>query len=325
MKKKIYLYSLLCLLFAGMAVLPCGAEEPVDDPVEDPTVENPIEEPVEPTVYQPLFGEQMTSYNVFLQIYDYAGTDSIYYVGEQTIEDVVYKAFEHQSWGWGWYWSTERQFIRATEDNAKIYCYHAELEKEVLTFDLTLKVGDTFELYDLGFYSIEPICFTVDSVYIDKRNRKNIRLKYYSDKFYFIEGVGSTISLFLCSLYSLLGFPELLCSKKDDVPSYLYYDDSADEYKDYGPDCHYTYISVEDAASGSLSVSPNPFSGSVCIESPDDELRKLLIYDQSGRRVFREEVEGFNACIEPNLPPGTYALVIETVSGKKYSKKMVKL
>ena len=88
----------------------------------------------------------------------------------------------------------------------------------------------------------------------------------------------------------------------------------------------YVLISTEPTAStDNLIIYPNPFNENICVEYSDDELRKLLIYDQSGRWVFRKEVENFNACIEPNLPSGTYALVIETASGKKYSKKMVKL
>jgi len=309
-----------------MVALPCEAEEPVGD--------DPIEEPVEPEVYQPLFGEYMTSYNVTYTVFDSYGTDSIYYVGEQVIEDVVYKAFEHQG-GLTWYGNMSRQFIRAIEDNAKVYCYHPELEKEVLIFDLTLEVGDMFDLYGLGVYSIEPVCFTVDSVYIDKKGRKNVWLTDgYHFYFQFIEGVGSTMSLFLNSLNTLLGYPVLLCSKKDDMSSYFYYDDSRDLYEIWSgaptdekgqPSCRLTYINVEDTTPGSLSVFPNPFSESVCIENPDEELKILTLYDQSGRQVFREEVEGFSVCIEPNLPLGAYALVIETASGKKYSKKIAQL
>ena len=205
----------------------------------------------------------------------------------------------------------------------------------ILNLDNLLEVGDTFELYERGFSYRDPIYFTVDSVYIDSKGRKNIWLTNgYHFYFQFIEGVGSTMSLFLYQLTELLAFPVLLCSEKDDVSSYFYYDDSRDLYEIWGgaptdeegqPSCRLIYINVEDAVSGSLSVSPNPFSGSICIESPDDELRKLLIYDRSGRWVFRKEAEGFNLCIDPNLPPGPYALVIETASGKKYSKKIVQL
>ena len=85
------------------------------------------------------------------------------------------------------------------------------------------------------------------------------------------------------------------------------------------------YILIEYAVADNLTTYPNPFDKAICVEYSGEELKSLALYDQSGRRVLRKEVEGFNVCIEPNLPPGTYALVIETASGKKYSKKIVRL
>ena len=84
-------------------------------------------------------------------------------------------------------------------------------------------------------------------------------------------------------------------------------------------------IPVEATASDNLIIYPNPFDKAICVEYSGEELKSLALYDQSGRRVFQKTVEGFNVCVEPNLPPGTYALVIEIANGKKYSKKIVKL
>ena len=83
-------------------------------------------------------------------------------------------------------------------------------------------------------------------------------------------------------------------------------------------------LSVEPADTDNLTIYPNPFERDICVENSTEELKSLTLFDQSGRRVFQKEVEGINACIEPNLPPGIYALVIETASGKQYSKKIIK-
>jgi len=132
MKTKIYLYSLLCLLFVGMVVLPCGAEEPVDDP---------IEEPVESKIYLPLFGEYETSYNIYVSC-EMAGidvTDSLCYKGEQVIDGKTYKAFNAD------------MYLRVTDDNSKVYLryktYWGDSEwKEALMFDLSLEKGGLFYL-----------------------------------------------------------------------------------------------------------------------------------------------------------------------------------
>ena len=84
-------------------------------------------------------------------------------------------------------------------------------------------------------------------------------------------------------------------------------------------------VGLQGAENQTVEIHPNPFDKMICVEYPDEELTALSIHNLSGKRVFQEEVAGFNVCVEPNLPSGTYALIIETASGKKHSKKIVRL
>ena len=311
MKTNIYLYNLLCLLFAGMVVLPCRAEETEEEPIE------------EPTVYLPLFGEYETTYNVFTScgIADIENTDSLYYTGEQVIDGKTYKTF------------SDYYYLRVADDNSKVYLRYHEFWgsgewKEVLLFDLSLEVGDTFT------YPYSEREFIVTGVG-KKTGRRTIFLN--SDTGYgviylkFIEGVGSSAGLF-----DPWGEGILLCSSKDGESTYFYYDDFRKEgerdirdcfsYLFQEPACSFNWVDVDDASlSGDWLVYPNPFSEAFYVLHQTERIEQLRIYNEAGQLILEKEINDVEAHIDLSAPPGVYYVSIITESGKRYHKKMVKL
>ena len=251
---------------------------------------------------------------------------SFYFEGDTIIDNIqrskLYADFDYygneDSLLMGFFYVDEKKvYFRINEET--LYSSPISLCTEVgvdyLLYDFGLNVNDCIEVCGvvIGLKIDE-----VDSVMLGDQKRKRY---IFNDSYinrYCIEGMGNTGGLFslitagkTCPCYT-----ELVCFSQNDEVLYM------------SPnfiDCSTPKISTEkaDVADG-LVIYPNPFDKAICVENSTEELKSLTLFDQSGRRVFQKEVEGFNACIEPNLPPGTYALVIETASGKKYSKKIVK-
>jgi len=292
--------------------LPCGAEEPVDDP---------IEEPVESKIYLPLFGEYETMYNIFTTcgVADIVATDSLYYTGEKIVDEKTYKVFNN-----GYY----SYCLRTTDDNSKVYLLDQWRDKEVLMFDLLLEEGDYFTYP-------EGLSFQVESVYIDKKGRKNILLSHYNwyDEVLlkFIEGVGSSAGFFDSS-----GFDVLLCSTKDGESTYFYYNDFQYEAAwdkrscvayvfSQKPACSFRWVDVDDASlSGDWLVYPNPFSETFYVRHETERIEQLCVYNEAGQLILKKEINDTEARIDLSAPPGVYYVSIITETGKRYHKKMIK-
>ncbi len=111
----------------------------------------------------------------------------------------------------------------------KLWLYDSEKNKEYLSMDLNLNVGDTFHLNPRAFdeYSDTIMTTTVDSVYYET-NLKKIRLNYENEKpaniekLTFIEGIGPNFGVFFqAETYFSYNPPrQLLCVIKDGI--YVY-------------------------------------------------------------------------------------------------------
>ena len=201
----------------------------------------------------------------------------------------------------------------------RVYEWHftscvEETEDDYLLYDFGLDVGDNVSRCE---YGRSNRITDIDSVMLGQQKRKRYTLERYWLSQYCIEGMGDTGGL-LSPIRGVLGVEtiKIVCFSQNDEVLYLDPDFI---------DCSTPKISIEKAdVIDGLTIYPNPFERDICVEYSTEELKSLALFDQSGRRVFQKGVEGFKACIEPNLPPGIYALVIETASGKQYSKKIIK-
>ena len=213
-----------------------------------------------------------------------------------------------------------KEYIAAMrETDKKVYAVFKQSEDdntERLIYDFNLKEGDLVSSYGA---TENQLVTKIDTVEVAGK----LRQRFYIDNSYdvWIEGIGSLDRFFP---YPLSPYPlyelglRLNYQKKESVVIY-----KTGEFFFSENDCNPVSI-IEAESDRAFSIFPNPFDKAICVEYSGEQLRSLTLYDQSGRRVFQKTVEGFNVCVEPNLPPGTYALVIETVSGKQYSKKIIK-
>ena len=204
------------------------------------------------------------------------------------------------------------------EVNRTIFFYDPVCEKEFPLYDFSHGKSSVF-VTDFLSYNCESEAEEVQITTDDKvsiigfSDRKHLVLESGNE---WIEGVGSISGLLSSHSEQGRGMVSQLRECSDFYGQLVYYRDEPLNY--------YGTIKTEPAAIDNLSIYPNPFDREICVEYRTEELKSLALFDQSGRRVFQKEVEGFNACIESNLPPGAYALVIEAASGKQYSKKIIK-
>jgi len=204
------------------------------------------------------------------------------------------------------------------EVNRTIFFYDPVCEKELPLYDFSHGKSSVF-VTDFSSYNCESEAEEVQIITDDRVSiigyidRKHLVLEGGNE---WIEGVGSIRGLLSSHPKQGNGMVSQLRECNDFYGRLVYYRDEPLNY--------YGTIKTEAAAADNLSIYPNPFERDICVEYSTEELKSLALYDQSGRRVFQKGVEGFKACIESNLPPGTYALVIETASGKQYSKKIIK-
>ena len=82
-------------------------------------------------------------------------------------------------------------------------------------------------------------------------------------------------------------------------------------------------LSIEDVATKSVRLSPNPTTSVVRIEG-SDEYDTVTIYDLSGREVIQREINGLGSFDISELQSGTYLVKLEGSNGP-YISKLIKL
>lgn len=228
------------------------------------------------------------------------------------------------------------EYIREDTMTGKIYRYIPELEKEFLTCDMTLNVGDTFQLplydpFDEYFWSwyyseqgsnvIVKQIDTIDGKKVIEffgipSNLYNHSLPSKGIFFKFIEGVGP--------IYGPLGYlggsygweqyiGVLLCSHRDDSLFFM-----ASELLG----CCQFGAKIDDVESPMIKIYPNPANDLIRIEIMDNKMgEKLLILNSVGMVVYQENIQ--NNPLELNIShfsSGVYSVLYETSKEKVVSK-----
>jgi hypothetical protein len=184
---------------------------------------------------------------------------------------------------------------------------------EKLAWDMSLQVGDTFDLsgtigvpqYQSGIIPVD--LSIVDSVYYDADNRKHIRfgLKHYpAGRAEFIEGAGSTGSPICKRLPCNFTYPFLLCSYKDGVQAYV-----NAHYQSLSNPCDpYKMLSVNDSIKGvNLIVYPSPASDYIKI-SGNKRMSSYHIVNSFGQTVIQGTLKQSESIDVSSLPQGYYII-----------------
>ncbi|MFA6924528.1 MAG: T9SS type A sorting domain-containing protein [Bacteroidales bacterium] len=211
--------------------------------------------------YKSIYGKNFTEWNISVEICDGFATYSFTVCPDTICSDTIintrkYKKIVFADGGNICLASYYNKCLFINEDtlNGKLWLYDSYEEKEYLSMDLNLNVGDTFKMNPNTFTDSIAI---VDSVYYENSCKK-IRFNYVDwpeQKLTFIEGIGPTFGVFFqASGYSCSEPPRLLlCVSKDG--KYVY----KNKLQEATDTCFYFSVNViEKSKNNIIEIKPNP-------------------------------------------------------------------
>ena len=297
------------------------------------------------TSYQSFFGDSTTTYHVFTSLTCYTtdsrllgcgGTDRFKISKQDTImvHDTVY-------------FKPDDLYIREDTTFGRIYRYFPDLKKEFLTCDMSLNVGDTFQLpvfsddyfYDY-FYDEAGFKLVVDSiVYIngkkviyfpfinvyDELSHLIYFSHYFSGNYYnynkyniipaFIEGVGPTFSPFVFAYRSMeRDMSVLLCVDKNDTLSFMLNEELG---------CYQSAAKIAEIGNATIQILPNPANDCITLtfENMDNVMGEIIIIDMIGNVVYRNSIVNNSTQVNvSSFSQGVYTVVFTNRKGKIMSK-----
>jgi hypothetical protein len=230
---------------------------------------------------------------------------------------------------------TEDKFCGALrEENKRIYYYSIDslncsympvpLDTEIVLYDFNLKLGDTITSgkFRVG-YPGYIIVNAIDSTLIDQEYRKVFSFGYnggiISDAKW-IEGIGCVRGLFADVGYVGWWTKRLICCIIDN--NVIYHHGYENE------DCYY-YLHSENLQlldnNLKIKIIPNPAGSSTRIEFEKPEYQKLVISDQSGKKLKEFNLKGKQSIVidKGELPGGLYLLSVYDKIGNIQTQKII--
>ncbi|PHS60630.1 MAG: hypothetical protein COB12_12965, partial [Flavobacterium sp.] len=196
------------------------------------------------------------------------------------------------------------------EENGKVFRYIEDLNDEILMYDFTLEVGDSFVFFEnteycsiYGSVPSSPISAQVvfvDFQFIAGEERKVIEFEYFfEDDEIWIEGIGSIRGFDSVGVvYDIIDGTDLVC-----------FTNTVDTYYFNGANsCDNTTLNIDDIFKDSIVLYPNPVSNRSILNIPSELLAdKLLIVDVTGKIIKEEKINKSNFIINVmNYPSGIY-------------------
>jgi hypothetical protein len=219
------------------------------------------------------------------------------------------------------------------EENKRIYYYSINainctnlpvpVDTEIILYDFNLQLGDTITYNEFRVrVPGKMIILKIDSILIGSEYRKVYNFGYNGNiekEAKWVEGVGC-----LEGLLADIGY-----AFNDDLKSDLICFIQEDEvlYHDYHPDCYnFNQATVPILSTNpNIKIIPNPVGSSARIEFEKPEYQKLVISDQTGKKLKEYNLEGKHS-LEINkgeLPGGLYFLLCYNKAGTVQSLKIL--
>lgn len=249
------------------------------------------------------------------------GTDTI-------IEGIEYKKAEYSiadRWNSGEYIEMRYEefdiFLREDTRTGRLWCRFPdifperhpwtgeELSHEELIVDMTLSIGDTFEIFLLE--SLEYASYIVVDTMIINHRRTIILKGPCDDQIKFIEGVGCT-NMFLYSRFDQ-NYANLRCCHKDGELVYHWRSSEDDT------DCVPLDVGIENHENRqAISVYPNPCTDKLWIDG--DNILSASLFDIKGNKIIAS-ISKNQSLDMSTLPQGVY--ILRLVSNVSVPSKII--
>ena len=211
------------------------------------------------------------------------------------------------------------------EENGIVYRYNESINDEMVMYDFTLEVGDSFTFFQHDIYCsiygpvpstpISAQVISTDIQFIAGENRKVIEFEYFfEDEEIWIEGIGSIRGFdYVGVVYDIIDFTELVCFTNN-VDTYFF---------NGATSCDNTTLGFDDLNVDSFNIYPSPVQDLVRIENTSNtEITSIKLYDVLGRLVMTEKGD-INQIDLSHLNSGLLFVEIETDKGV-VTKKIIK-
>jgi hypothetical protein len=181
------------------------------------------------------------------------------------------------------------------EENGIVYRYDTNANEEVVIYDFTLEIGDTFEFPQimfsefcgaLGFYNSWPEMTVTDRTteFIAGDDRVVISFDYVSEfgiDCKWIEGIGSNLGFDPVGDVIDIGSRYLVCFTKNGT-TYFFNNATA---------CDNTNLSVPENMKDQIVLSPNPIQDISILQLPSElNVDTVRIYDITGKVISEETI-----------------------------------
>lgn len=237
--------------------------------------------------YRSIFGNQTTQWNVFTDNLS-SWTCFLSTTNDTIINSKTFKKIGYSGCFINGIHGNDEIYLREDTLTGKAWVYDLYHNDERMIMDLSLNLGDTFNIYPNSPYYDTIIM--VDSVYFEN-NLKKIRLNVYTsfsnnEKLTFIEGIGTNVGIDYqvnSYFFEYMGSIHLLCSYKDNLLEFFntLFDTCSINYVGYKELCSVNYI----------DISPNPTTNFINISLPFTYHGIICIYDLYGRRIIYLNVD----------------------------------
>lgn len=237
-------------------------------------------------------------------------------IGEDTIlNDISYNKIYISRDSLNTNWVKGNTYIR--EDSTKrVFARESisdEILDEVLLYDFSLQVNDTFPVYDgcaLTVYEVDSLM--LNNGELRKRLKVGVKDQPGLGVEYWIEGIGSNRGLLRPYCYYDIN-TALLC----------FYSDSELLYPESPPFCYIT--DVKEIEKTNIQIFPNPVEEFLNIENEDLILESFMVYDITGKLIKEGSLSGMNNQIHfDRVQSGFYILLLRDKEGDLYSQKLIK-
>ncbi len=258
-------------------------------------------------------------------------TISVKVEGDTLIDNVLYQKVYESRDSLNLIWEASGEYVRE-EDDQKVY-YKDGSDPELLLYDFSLEVGDTFPVTSYLVSSCYAEVIALDTLTLlngEQRRRWTLRnpgafIDNYFEESHWIEGIGSTRGVI--RHVAAMGY----CA----------------EHYPYFTQCHYVngemfymneflsttcwlVTSSKDVQEGTndIAVSPNPTRSDVLVTSKhaDRTIDNLRLYAASGQLLQEVVLHAASGTMSlENYPAGVYYLLTQDDTGMLSSTKLIKL
>ena len=212
--------------------------------------------------------------------------------------------------------------ISVNQDNSKAWVFIDSLNRDLLIYDITLEIGDSFMVYsfydtifDSTYLKVENVYFQDNRKVIEFENKGFFPIDYFRS-LSFVEGVGPAnfFTYWYTSIYVNYAPYNTICKQNNNNLDYTTF------FESYNYEDCKTITSVFDLQYSSLDIYPNP-SNSILHFNIDIE--EVLVFNSLGKIVLQRTNVNNNLFDISNLDKGIYFVKIKEGSNF-YVNKIIK-